>query len=197
MNESARSEARSAVDEDFVDLAALGSLSYGLYIVTSRSGDRRNGLTVNTVVQVGQAPCQIAVSINKANLTHDYISDSGVMGVSVLEQETPLAFIGNFGFRTGRNFDKFAHALYEEGMTGCPLLTEHTLTHVEARVRTTVDCGSHTVFIAEVVASRRLRAGVPLTYAHYHQVKGGRTGRLAPNYAVSEAAASREKNERT
>jgi flavin reductase (DIM6/NTAB) family NADH-FMN oxidoreductase RutF/rubredoxin len=197
MIERAGSEAHCAVDEKLVDLAALYSFSYGLYVVTSRGGDRRNGLVVNTVVQVGQTPCQISVSINKANLTHDYIISSGVLGVSVLEQETPLAFIGNFGFRSGRDYDKFAQVRYEDGITGCPLLTEHTLTHIEARLRTAVDCGSHVVFIADVVASRPVQAGVPLTYAYYHQIKGGRTGKNSPTYAASEAAAARQKTERT
>jgi rubredoxin/flavin reductase (DIM6/NTAB) family NADH-FMN oxidoreductase RutF len=175
------------VDQARVDLAALNVLTYGLYVLTSRDGDRRNGCIVNTVVQVAGEPCQVSASVSKANMTHEFIAKSGLFAVSVLEQETPLRFIGTFGFRSGRNYDKFAHAQYRDGLTGCPLLTQHTLATIEAKVRTAVDCGSHTVFIADVVASEIKRQGAPLTYAYYHEVKGGKTGRNAPTYVASTA----------
>jgi ferric-chelate reductase [NAD(P)H] len=186
--EQAGSAAHCRIDRGQIDLAALNTLSYGLYVATSRDGDERNGCIVNTVVQVGGEPCQISLSIAKANLTHDYVRKSGAFAVSVLDRETPLQFIGIFGFHTGRDFDKFARVRYRDGGTGCPLLEEHTLATIEAQVRTAVDCGSHTTFVADVVASRVVRQGRPLTYAYYHDVKGGRTGRNAPTYAASMAS---------
>lgn len=185
------------VDRANVDLAALNVLTYGLYVVTSRHEDRRNGCIVNTVVQVAGEPCQVSASISKANLTHDYVLGSGTFAVSVLEEETPMPFIGLFGFRSGRDYDKFAHAAFRDGSTGCPLLVDHTLATIEARVRTAVDCGSHTTFIADVVASRLVRAGRPLTYTYYHQVKGGKTGRNAPTYAASQARTDSANPERS
>ena len=190
MIEQAGVAAHCPVERQNVDLAALNVISYGLYVVTSRDGDNRNGCVVNTVVQVAGEPCQVSVSVNKASLTHEYIIKSGAFAVSVLEQETPLQFIGTFGFRTGRSYDKFAHAGFSDGITGCPLLTEHTLATIEARARTAVDCSSHTMFIADVVASRVVRVGTPLTYAYYHEVKGGKTGRGAPTYTAKPGGPS-------
>ena len=180
MIEQAGSGAHCEIDRARVDLAALNVLTYGLYVVTARDGDRRNGCVVNTVVQVAGAPCQVSVSVSKANLTHEMMMKTGQFGVAVLEKDTPMPFIGTFGFHSGRDYDKFAHAQYRDGLTGCPMLTEHTLAVIEAKVRTAVDCGSHTTFIADVVASELVRIGEPLTYAYYHQVKGGRTGKNAP-----------------
>jgi ferric-chelate reductase [NAD(P)H] len=188
--EQAGSGAHCEIDRARVDLAALNVLTYGLYILTVRDGERRNGCIINTVVQVAGEPCQVSASVSKANLTHEFITRTGAFAVSVLEQETPLPFIGIFGFHSGRDYDKFAHAKYRDGLTGCPLLTEHTLAVIEAKVRTAVDCGSHTAFIADVVASELGKAGEPLTYAYYHQVKGGKTGKNAPTYAASMAAES-------
>jgi len=176
------------VDRSRVDLAAFNTITCGLYVVTARDGEQRNGCVVNTVVQVAGEPCQVSVSVSKANLTHEFISRTGQFAVSVLEQDTPLPFIGILGFRSGREYDKLAHVGYRDGLTGCPLLTEHTLAVIEAKVRTAVDCGSHTTFIADVVASELVRAGDPLTYAYYHEVKGGKTGKNAPTYGASAAA---------
>ena len=196
MIEQAGSGAHCEIDRARVDLAALNVLTYGLYVVTARDGDRRNGCVVNTVVQVAGAPCQVSVSVSKANLTHEMMMKNGQFAVSVLEQETPLPFIGIFGFHSGRNYDKFAHAKHRDGMTGCPLLTEHTLAVIEAKVRTAVDCGSHTTFIADVVASELVRSGTPLTYAYYHEVKGGKTAKNAPTYAARAAAEGTVEKER-
>ncbi len=197
MIELAGTGAHCEIDRSRIDLAAFNTITYGLYVVTARDGDKRNGCIVNTAVQVAGEPCQLSVSVSKANLTHDLIARDGQFAVSVLEQETPLQFIGIFGFRSGRDFDKFAHAGYRDGLTGCPLLTEHTLAVIEGKVRTAVDCGSHTTFFADVVATQVMRQGTPLTYAYYHEVKGGKTGKNAPTYAASTAAVKAENAERS
>jgi flavin reductase (DIM6/NTAB) family NADH-FMN oxidoreductase RutF/rubredoxin len=184
------------VEAGRIDLAALNTISYGLYVVAARSGDRRNGLIVNTVVQVTGEPCEVSVSINKASLTHELIVNSGVFSVSVLERDAPLKFIGGFGFRSGRDADKFAGVRWHDGENGCPLLDEWALAVVEARVLTAVDCGTHTTFIAQVTAARTVKPGVPLTYAHYHDVKGGRTGKGAATHQVSRAVEERHGVER-
>ena len=95
---------------------AFENLSYGLYIVTSRNEDRLNGQIVNTVIQVTSEPARIAVIINKKNLTHEYVSQSQLFGVSVLEEAAPLAFFGPFGFRSGRDYDKLSKVQYKEAI---------------------------------------------------------------------------------
>ncbi|MBM3314707.1 High molecular weight rubredoxin [candidate division WOR-3 bacterium] len=188
--------ARCPVDPGRVDLAALNTLTYGLYVVTSRDGERRSGLVANTVVQVAGDPCEISVSINKSSLTHELVRKSGRFAVSVLEQETPLEFVGRFGFRSGRETDKLAGVRWHDGAGGCPLLDDHTLATIEARALTAVDCGSHTTFIGQVTDSRIVKPGTPLTYAYYHEVKGGRTGRGAATYEASRSGEGRVKAER-
>ncbi len=91
-----------------IDRRAFRDLSYGLYIVTSRDQEKINGQIVNTAIQVTSDPPRLAVIINKKNLTHEFITKSRIFAVSVLEEATPLTFIGPFGFRSGRDIDKFA-----------------------------------------------------------------------------------------
>ena len=155
---------------------SLNCISYGLYIVTSANGEKRNGLVVNTAFQVSADPAKLAVCICKNSYTHGIITTSNTFALMPLEQQTPLVFIGNFGFRTGRNFDKFAKVPFELGKTGSPLLREHTLSYLEANVTQTVDVGTHTLFIGNVVDGQIFKEkGTPLTYEYYHTVIKGKT----------------------
>ena len=154
----------------------LNYITYGLYIVTSIDGEKKNGLIVNTVFQVTAQPAQVAISVNRNSLTHDIIMKSRVFAAMPLDQETSLPFIGIFGFRSGKTFDKFAKVPYKTGFLGCPIVTEHTLSYMEVEVNNTVDLGSHTLFIGEVKDAGVLKEqGKALTYDYYHHVIKGKT----------------------
>ena len=159
---------------------ALLTIGYGIYVVSSRVGDKMNGLIANAIMQVSDKPPRIAASISRRSLTHEYIAESGVFAVSVLEEATPLKLIGTFGFKSGRDTDKFATVEHTEGVTGCPLLLEHSLAAIEARVIDRYEVGKHTIFLAEIVDARAFREGTALTYEHYRQVKKGLTPEDAP-----------------
>ncbi len=122
----------------------------------------------------------MAVSINKENLTHEFIRSSGLLTVSVLEQETPLALIGRFGFSSGRDADKFAEVSHQVSSDGVPYVTENVLSYLAGRVVGEMDANTHTVFLFEVTEAEVLAGGNPMTYAYYHQVKRGTTPRTAP-----------------
>jgi len=108
-----------------MDLKALYNISYGIYIVSSKKEDRINGQIANTVFQTTSEPATIAVCINKENLTHEFIVKSKVFAVSVLEQETNMKFIGRFGFKSGRDEDKFKGVNYKIGVTGSPIIMDN------------------------------------------------------------------------
>ncbi len=169
---------------------AFRKLSYGLYIVSSRSGERLNGQIANTVFQVSSDPATIAVSLNKRNLTHDYVRESRVFSVSVLSKEAPMAFIGRFGFKGGRDVNKFEGIGYRIGTSGAPIVTDFSVAYVEAEVVGETDCGTHTVFIGKVVDCGVLTEEEPMTYAFYHEVKGGKSPKSAPTYIQDEPKAS-------
>lgn len=163
-------------------------LSYGMYVVASKSGNKLNGCIVNAVAQVSAEPPRIAVSVNKENLTHDYIKKSGIFSISILAQDTPMKFIGLLGFQSGREVEKLSEIQYELSNEDCPVVTEHALGYLEAKIFDQVDVGTHTVFIGDVKRGKRLREGIPLTYAYYHQVKRGRTSKRAATYIPSTPA---------
>jgi len=167
-----------------MNLKSLHKLSYGLYVVTSKKGDKLNGQIANSVFQVTSEPPTIAVSINKNNLTWEYIKDSGAFAVSVLCIDTPLSFIGRFGFKSGRDINKFEGINYKFGETGAPIVTDNTVSYLEARVTKEIDVGTHTIFIGEVVAGEVLSELKCMTYEYYHEVKRGTTPKTAPSYVA-------------
>jgi len=165
-----------------MDERALFKVGCGLYIVSSTSDGRLNGQVANALVQVTAEPIAVAVSINKLNLTYEYIANSRVFAVSVLSVDTPLGFIGRFGFRSGREFDKFEGVKYKTGVTGAPVALDNAVAYFEVEVKDKLDVGTHTVFVGEVVEAEVLNGAEPLTYAYYHAVKRGKTPKTAATY---------------
>lgn len=179
-----------------MDKKTLHKISYGLYVVCSRNNDKYNGQIANAVFQVTAEPPTIAISINKQNLTHEYISKSKVFTMSILSVEAPMTFIGKFGFKSGRDIDKFADTKYELGKTEVPIVKDYSIGCVEGRVIDKVDVGTHTVFIANIEDAMLFGKQEPMTYEYYHKVKGGYSPKTAPTYykEMDKAEKKEEKN---
>ena len=153
----------------------LEYITYGLYIVTVSDEKRKNGMIVNTAFQVTAEPPRLAISVNKQSLTHEILQRSNKFAVMPLSKSADLPFIGKFGFRTGRTFDKFAHVPFTTGENGCPIVTAHTLAYLEARVEQTLDVQTHTIFVGQVTNAGVLSSGgEALTYDYYHHVIKGK-----------------------
>lgn len=152
--------------------AGMEKISYGLYIVTSHDNEgHKNGQCVNTVIQLTDTPPRIAVSINKNTLTHEYIMKSGVMAISFVKDDD-LKSIRHFGLQSGRKVDKMANVDYIDGVLGCPVI-KGCVSYLEGKVLfdKSVDVGTHTLFVVEVVGGRSIGEGLPLTYDMYRQKK--------------------------
>jgi len=165
-----------------MDEQALLLLSYGMYIVSAAKKGKYNGQVANSVFQVCANPPMVAVCINKQNLTHEYIRSSNAFSISILQQETPMAFIGRFGYRSGRDLDKFDDIHHRQGRTGTPIVTQYAVGYLEAEVTDSMDAGTHTLFLGRVVEGALLESGDPMTYAFYRHVKGGKSPKTAPTY---------------
>lgn len=147
---------------------ALFKLSYGLFVLTSKDGDKQNGCIVNTVAQVADTPLQISVTVNKSNLTHDMIIKSGVLNVSVISESADFSLFERFGFKSGRDTDKFED--FENF-----ILSKNDVAYVygginaiiSGEVVKTIDLGTHTQFICRVVDSFSLNEEKSMTYQYY------------------------------
>jgi len=168
---------------------ALHKISYGLYVVTSKKDGRLNGQIANTVFQTTSDPPTIAVCLNTQNLTHEFVEASKVFAASVLSQETPMKFIGHFGFKSGRDIDKLEGVNYTFGVTGAPIVLDHAVAYLEAEVMASMSAGTHTLFVGKVVNAEILDdEAEAMTYAYYHQVRRGKAPKTAPTYIAEEAA---------
>ncbi|MHC4570592.1 MAG: rubredoxin [Planctomycetota bacterium] len=166
-----------------LDLESLFKLNYGMCIVSSKNDGRFNGCIVNTIFQLTPEPPMVAASINRQCLTHEYIASSKVFTVSILSQETPTSFIGKFGFRSGRDIEKFEHVNCKIGQTGAPIILDNTVAFLEAEVTESIDVKTHTLFIAKIVACGTLNGNKePMTYAYYRDIKHGKTPKTAATY---------------
>ena len=161
------------MDQNFID--GLNCITYGLYIVSSSFEGKDSAMIVNTVFQVSAEPPKVAISVNKECLTYEIIQKSHVFAAMPLEQKTDLPFIGRFGFRTGRNFDKFSGVQITRSSLGLPIVQEHTLSFIEVKVEKEVDVGTHTMFIGTVQDAKCTTLHKePLTYEYYHKVIKGK-----------------------
>jgi flavin reductase (DIM6/NTAB) family NADH-FMN oxidoreductase RutF len=165
-----------------VDNTMLHKLSYGVYIVCSKNAEKLNGQIANSLFQVTAEPPAIAVSINKQNYTHQCIGACKTFTVSILDKNTPLSFIGTFGFKSGRDTDKFRNVTYQMSKNNAPIVTEHAVAYLEAVVCDKLDAGTHTIFVGTVTDGQKLTDGVPMTYEYYHTVKGGYSPKTVPTY---------------
>ncbi|MBN1376543.1 MAG: rubredoxin [Dehalococcoidia bacterium] len=169
-----------------MDSKALHYLTYGLFVVSSVKDNKFNCQIANTVIQICSEPQIISAVINKNNLTHEYISSSKVFSASILSIETPIKFIGNLGFKSGRDTDKFADLKYKPGVTGAPVVLDYTLATLEAQVLNQIDIYTHTIFLGKLVNAEMISSGEPMTYAYYQQVKRGTTPKTAPSYIAEK-----------
>jgi flavin reductase (DIM6/NTAB) family NADH-FMN oxidoreductase RutF/rubredoxin len=169
--------------ETRMNKGAFYKLSYGIYVITSGIEGKFNGQIANTVFQVTSEPPTVAVSINKQNYTHECLRSSRRFAVSILDQATPMTMIGQFGFKCGRDIDKFNGIQVKKGKTGIPIVTTHAVAFIEAEVAGELDCGTHTIFLGQVVECDVLDAEAePMTYAYYHKSKGGKSPKNAPTF---------------
>jgi flavin reductase (DIM6/NTAB) family NADH-FMN oxidoreductase RutF len=150
-----------------MDKKALYKLSYGVFMLATKSGDKVNGCITNTCMQVANSPTRVAISVINANYTCDLIKESGIFTLSLLDDTCLFETIKHFGFQSGRDVDKFANMTTPKDERGVPYLGWQTCAVISCRVVNSIDLGSHTLFVAEVEDAKVLSENAPLTYADY------------------------------
>lgn len=165
-----------------MDNTAFHTLSYGLYIVASKAEDGAAGCVVNTFQQVTSTPLQVSVALNKENATTGTVRAAGRFTAACLTQSAGMELIGTFGFRSSKDLDKFATCETAFDASGMPYVAEQACARFSARVVQEVDLGTHVLFVGEVEEAEKLLSCEPMTYAYYHQVKGGKTPPKASSF---------------
>lgn len=150
---------------------ALFKISYGMYIITSNKGEKLNGQCANTGFQITSQPPRVAIGINKNNLTHEFIDESGIFVMNILGEQAHN-LVRRFGYSSGRDMNKFDGIDYFTEVTGAPILKD-SIAYLECRIirDKSVDAGTHTLYLADVVNGKLVSDVDPMTYAYFRKTK--------------------------
>lgn len=148
---------------------AVFNIGYGLYVISAKCDGKDNACISNTVVQVTTSPNRITLTLNKRNRTHDMVLASGKFNVSILSQSVPFEVFKRFGFQSGRDADKFDGCDFaRRAENGLLYLSRHANAYISAEVASSVDLGTHTMFLADIADCDTLSPEQSCTYAFYH-----------------------------
>jgi len=175
------------------DKKVFNDLSYGLYIVTTMDENRPTGCTINSAIQITAEPVTIAVSINHDNYTNHCMKNSGVFALNILSEESKPELIGRFGFRSGKECDKFDGIEYDT-VNGAPVIGDGC-GYIVCKVINVMETTTHTLFLGEVISAKKISAHTPMTYSYYHNVIKGGHHKNSPTYNANEEIAKVVKTE--
>lgn len=155
---------------DKMNNEALWKTTYGLYVLTTRLGEKDNGCIINVAQQVTDNPLQFIITVNKKNLTHGMICASKQFNLNLLTEQAPMKIFEHFGFQSGADVDKFAHCEVKmRASNGVLYIPKYTNAYISAEVVNTLDLGTHSLFVARVTEAVRLNDDPSLTYAYYRE----------------------------
>jgi flavin reductase (DIM6/NTAB) family NADH-FMN oxidoreductase RutF/rubredoxin len=163
-------------------LKAFHKLSYGLYLIASEYQGKKAGYIANTTFQVTSEPPQIAISCHKNNQTTQVILDSGIFSISVLKKEVNMKIIGDFGFMSSNDIDKFNGIHTITAKTGAPIVLDSSVAWFDCKVVKSIDLGSHYLIIGEVLDSDEISDEEPLTYQYYREKYKMYSPKNSPTY---------------
>ena len=169
-----------------MDSRAFYKMTYGVYTVATEFEGKKAGFIANTVFQVTSSPPRIAVSCHKNNHTLEFILKSRILSLSVLSKEASEKVIGEFGYMSGRDIDKFARTKTVTKVTGAPVVLDSAVAWFDCRLVNTLDAGSHILLIAEVADGGILTDDEPLTYAWYREKFKLTSPKNSPTYIEKE-----------
>lgn len=184
-----------------INYESFFKVSYGLYLVSTKFMDTKAGYVANTVFQVTSSPAKFGICCNKDNYTSEILQKSGVFAFSVLGEQASTGLIGDFGYRSGREIDKFRGVNYFIGESGSPIITDSCVAWFDCKITQTFDVGSHLLFIGEAMASDVINLNIkPLTYNYYREVMKGYSPKNAPTFVdkshlIKEISVTANENE--
>ena len=167
---TAGDHAESVSAAEFVE-AMRGAVT-GVTIVTTDGAAGRFGVTVSAFSSVSAEPPMVLVCVNRSSPVCDALAVNGCFGVNVLstlQQSLADTFAGSPDSSTPYDFGA---GRWNESATGAPILSG-AVAGFDCALATTVDAGTHRIFIGRVV-DVATGAADPLLYSNRRY---GRVGR--------------------
>lgn len=162
-----------------MDKNVLKNISYGMYLVGTQE-ERKVGCIANSLIQITNNPLTIAISINHENYTNKVIKKVKKFSISILDEKVDANIIGTFGYHSSREIDKYKDIDIEQ-LEDIPILKECCGAFV-CKVVNEIEISTHTIFIGEIINTKKPTQTRPMTYKYYHEVLKGKSPRKAPTY---------------
>lgn len=164
-----------------MDKTVLYDLTYGLYAIGVKDGNRNCGCIVNTVFQISTDGPILALSMNKDNYTYDLIKKSNKFSVSILSEESNPEVINKLGFVSGKDNDKWCDFPFD-AFDNLPIVKDHVLSHMICEVEKMIETSTHFIILAKVTNAQKDYQGKAMTYEYYHNVIKGKAPKKAPTF---------------
>ena len=149
---------------------AMYKVTYGVFVLTATKDGYDNGCIINTVLQVTDNPEQMVVAVNKVNYTHNMIMNTGSFNISILSEKADYDMFKHFGFQSGRDVNKFeGFTDYKRSTNGISYITKGTNAYISGKVKNTIDMGTHTLFVSDVIDKEVLNEDSSASYEYYHK----------------------------
>ena len=153
-----------------MDNSVMYKLSYGLFVLTAKDGEKDNGCIINTAMQVTGEPNRIIVVVNKQNYTHDMIMKTKKFNVSIIDTDADFDLFKRYGFQSGRDVDKLDGVSFSRSENGIAYLNDMVNGYISGEVISETYLCSHTMFIADVVDGQTTAKDKDsVTYEYYHK----------------------------
>ena len=134
----------------------------GVAILTARDGAHVHGMTVNSFASVALEPPLVLVCVERAVHTHALVEHSRAFALSILCDGQQL-ISDRFAGRDTEHQDRFEGLSTHTAITGAPILAEN-IGWLDCVVVAAHEAGTHTIFVAEVVAAKIRDGSRPLAY---------------------------------
>ncbi|MCL2062819.1 MAG: flavin reductase [Candidatus Cloacimonetes bacterium] len=156
-------------NEDKIETNAFFKITYGLFVLTAAKNDDHSGCIINTAMQITDNPKQLTIAINKANYTHDIVAETKKLNVSALSTSSGFEIFQRFGFQSSREVNKFIdfQEFCKKSENGLFYITKDTNAFFSAEIISSVDYGTHTLFVAQVTEAMVLSNEPSLSYQYY------------------------------
>ena len=152
-----------------MDKAAMYKLTYGLFVLTAKEGEKDNGCIINTAMQVTTSPNRVIIVVNKQNYTHDMIMRTKTFNVSCLSENASFEVFKHFGFQSGKDVDKMEGKSYLRAENGIVYVEDMANAYISGKVVSETDLGTHTMFLADVTDAKVLNDAESVSYSYYQK----------------------------
>ena len=159
---------------------AFNKLSYGVYVISTWDNGRPTGCIANSAMQITSDPATVAVSINHNNFTNKCMQDTGRFAISILGESANPGIIGSFGYKSGKDFDKFDEV--ESEIKGFMPIIKEACAYITCEIIEKFETNTHTIFLGKILEADVMKQEEAMTYAYYHNVIKGKSPKNAPTY---------------